>query len=129
MAEALRKQPRIVVVDDDRSIRDLLKLHLSNAGYAVQAAEDAIVAGHLVLQEAPDLMIVDVQMPYMNGYEFVAALKSDPTTRHIPVVFLSIDDHLAEGSAKLGAAAYLKKPVVVDRLLEVVGLFAKAGTQ
>jgi CheY-like chemotaxis protein len=129
MAEALRKQPRIVVVDDDRSIRDLLKLHLSNAGYAVQAAEDAIVAGHLVLQGAPDLMIVDVQMPYMNGYEFVAALKSDPTTRHIPVVFLSIDDDLAERSAKLGAAAYLKKPVVVDRLLEVVGLFAKAGTQ
>lgn len=104
-------------------MRELLRLHLANHGYEVLAAEDAIVAGHLVLQHKPDLVIVDVQMPYMNGYEFVGAMKSDPATRDIPVVFLTTDDNVASQANRLGAAAYLHKPVMADRLLEVVGLF------
>ena len=111
------------MVDDEQSMRDLLRLHLSNQGYEVQAAEDTIVAGHLILNRKPDLVIVDVQMPYMNGYEFVSALKSDPQTRDIPVVFLSTDDNVASQAKKLGAAAYLQKPVMADRLFEVVDLF------
>jgi CheY-like chemotaxis protein len=63
-------------------------------------------------------------MPYMSGYEFVATLKSDPLTQNIPVVFLSIRDDVAEQARELGAAAYLKKPVIADRLVEVVGLLA-----
>src|SRR6266404_1259787 len=120
------KRPRILVVDDDESMRELLKLHLRNNGYDVLAAEDAVVAGHLVLGEKPDLLIVDVEMPYMNGYEFVAALKSDPETRHIPVVFLTTDENVADHAHRLGAAAYLNKPVTVDRLCEVVELFVAA---
>jgi two-component system chemotaxis response regulator CheY len=120
-----RKRSTILVVDDDESMRALLRLHLSNAGYDVLVAEDAIVAGHLVLREAPDLLIVDVQMPYMNGYEFVAALKSDADTREIPVIFLTTDDQVAEHARKLGAAAYLNKPVTADHLLQVVGLFVE----
>jgi len=104
-------------------MRDLLRLHLANHGYEVVAAEDAIVAGHLIVQDRPDLVIVDVQMPYMDGYEFVGAMKSDPATRDIPVVFLSTDDNVASQASRLGAAAYLHKPVMADRLLEVVGLF------
>ena len=112
------------MVDDEQSMRDLLRLHLANNGYDVVAAEDAIVAGHQILQKKPDLVIVDVHMPYMNGYEFVSALKGDPETRDIPVVFLSTDDNVAGQAKKLGAAAFLQKPVTSDRLLEVVGLFA-----
>ena len=104
-------------------MRDLLRLHLGNQGYDVLAAEDAIVGGHLMLRDRPDLVIVDVQMPYMNGYEFVGAMKSDPATRDIPVVFLSTDENVASQASRLGAAAYLHKPVMADRLLEVVGLF------
>ena len=116
-------QKKVLIIDDEQSMRDLLRLHLSNRGYDVLAAEDAIVAGHMVVSEKPDLLIVDVQMPYMNGYEFVAALKSDPETRDIPVVFLTTDDNVASQAKKLGAAAYLQKPVTADRLLEVVDLF------
>ena len=105
-------------------MRYLLKLHLANHGFDVSLAEDAIVAGHLVLRDPPDLILLDVHMPYMNGYEFAAALKADELTRHIPVVFLTTDGAVAEQSDKLGAEAYLNKPVTVDRLLEVVGLFA-----
>lgn len=114
---------KILVVDDEPSMRELLRLHLGNQGYEVQEAEDAIVAGHLILKRKPDLVIVDVQMPYMNGYEFVGALKSDPQTRDIPVVFLTTDDNVASQAKKLGAAAYLQKPITADRLIEVVDLF------
>jgi CheY-like chemotaxis protein len=125
MADVHRERPCILVVDDEESMRLLLKLHLGNAGYDVLVAEDAIVAGHLIVEHAPDLLIVDVQMPYMNGYEFVAALKGDPTTSKIPVVFLTTDENVAEHARKLGASAYLNKPVPADKLLEVVGLFVE----
>ena len=115
-----------MVIDDDESIRELVKLHLRNAGYEVLVAEDAVIAGHLVVDTPPDLIIADVNMPYMNGYEFVSALKADPATRHIPVVFLTINEDVAERAKQLGAVAYLKKPVTAVRLLEVVGLFASS---
>jgi two-component system chemotaxis response regulator CheY len=117
------KKSTILVVDGDESLRQLLKLHLGNAGYEVLLAEDAVTAGHLVVRQPPDLIIADVQMPYMNGYEFVGALKADPETRNIPVVFLTSDENVAEHARKLGAAAYLNKPVRADKLLEVIGLF------
>ena len=114
----------MLVIDDDRSIRELLSLHLQNSGYEAFVAEDAIVGGRLVLDTAPDLIIVDVNMPYLDGPDFVAALKADPKTSAIPVVFLTVDEDLAERTRHLGAVAYLKKPVMADRLLALVGLFA-----
>jgi len=117
-------KPKILVIDDDQSMLQLLRLQLSNAGYEVLLAEDAVVGGRLALSAAPDLMIVDVKMPYMDGYEFVAAAKSDSGTRNIPVIFLTSVDDIADRAAELGAAAYLTKPVLADRLLEIVALFA-----
>jgi len=111
---------RILIVDDDLSIRDLLGLHLRSAGYEVEVAEDAIVAGYRVLAQAPDLIICDVNMPYMDGFEFVSALKADSTLPYIPVIFLtSREDGDLRGN-ELGAVAYLIKPVRVDALLRVV---------
>ena len=73
-----------------------LKQHLQNAGFSVLLAEDWIVGGHLVLNAAPDLILVDVQMPYLSGYELVEALKADSATWDIPVVFLTSDKHVEE---------------------------------
>ena len=115
---------KIVVIDDDESMCELIRLHLKNAGYQVSVAEDAIEGGHAVLRTSPDLIIVDVNMPYMNGYEFVSALKSDPQTKEIPVLFITTNDDVGEYAKALGAVAYLKKPLVPDRLLEVVALLA-----
>jgi len=120
MGDAPRKRAKVLVVDDEAIMRELLRLHLESNGYDVLLAEDAVAAGPLVVRETPDLILVDVEMPYMNGYEFVAALKSDPATRHIPVVFLTTLDSVADEARKLGAAAYLNKPVMADRLLEVL---------
>lgn len=116
-------RPRILVIDDDQSIRELVRLHLANAGYEVLAAEDAVEAGRLVVQAAPALILIDVNMPYMNGYDFAAALKADPATRDIPVIFLTIDEDVANRAGQLGAVAYLRKPVRADRLLDVVRLY------
>ena len=118
---------RILVVDDDESIRELLRLHLGAAGYDVEVAPDAIAAGYMVLRSPPDLIITDVKMPHMDGFEFVAALKADRTLPKIPVVFLtSVEDGDVRGK-ELGAAGYVTKPVRADRLLEVVAKHVPGG--
>jgi CheY-like chemotaxis protein len=116
----------ILIVDDEEIMRRLLELHLANAGYDVWTAEDPVAAAHIIVKRKPDLLILDVEMPYMNGYEFLAALKADPQTQSIPVVFLTTRDDVADQAPKLGAAAYLTKPVMATRLLEVVAIFAAA---
>jgi two-component system chemotaxis response regulator CheY len=118
---------RILVVDDDDSIRELLRLHLSSAGYDVEVAEDAIAAGYQVLKGAPDLIITDVNMPHMDGFEFVAALRADKALPMIPVIFLtSMEDGDARGR-ELGAVGYVTKPVRADRLLSLVAQHVPGG--
>lgn len=117
----------ILVVDDDQSLRELLKLHLSAAGYTVATASDGIEAGYAVLKSPPDLIITDVNMPHMDGFEFVEALKSDKSLPKIPVIFLtSMDDQ--ERGRQLGAVGYITKPVRADRLLAVVAEHLPGGT-
>ena len=98
-------------------------MHLSNAGYLVWTAEDAVIAGRLILKNAPALIIMDAQMPFMTGYELAAVLKTDERTREIPVVFLTSDDNAPDRAAQLGAVACLRKPVIADRLLDLVALY------
>jgi two-component system, chemotaxis family, chemotaxis protein CheY len=118
---------RILVVDDDENIRDLLRMHLTSAGYEVQVAPDAIAAGYIVLRSPPDLIITDVNMPHMDGFEFVAALKADKSLPPIPVIFLtSVEEGDARGR-EVGAAGYVTKPVRADRLLAVVAQHVPGG--
>jgi CheY-like chemotaxis protein len=119
---------RILVVDDDDSIRELLRLHLSSAGYEVQVAADAIAAGYIVLKAPPDLIITDVNMPHMDGFEFVAALRSDKAIPHIPVIFLTSFGEGDHHGKSLGAVGYLTKPVRSDRLLSLVAKHVPGGT-
>ena len=118
----------ILVIDDDEGIRQLLQLHLSAAGYEVQVAADAISAGYLVLRSPPNLIITDVNMPHMDGFEFIAALKADKTLPDIPVIFLtSVEEGDYRGKA-LGAVGYITKPVRADRLLQLVAKHVPGGT-
>lgn len=118
---------KILVVDDDESLRELLRMHLAAAGYEVSTAPDGISAGYLVLKNPPDLILSDVNMPHMDGFEFIAALKSDKTLPSIPVIFLtSVEDGDLRGK-ELGAVGYLTKPVRADRLLEMVAKHVPGG--
>ena len=118
---------RILIVDDDDSIRDLLRLHLSAAGYEVEVAADAIAAGYLVLKGPPDLIITDVSMPHMDGFEFVAALKADKSLPSIPVIFLTSMEEGDHRGKALGAVGYVTKPVRADHLLALVAKHIPGG--
>ena len=117
----------ILVVDDDESMRDLLRLHLSAAGYEVEVAEDAIAAGYKVLKRPPDLIISDINMPHMDGFEFIAALKADKTLPSIPVIFLTSFEEGDQRGKALGAVGYVTKPVMADKLLRLVARHVSGG--
>ncbi|TMH74648.1 MAG: response regulator transcription factor [Betaproteobacteria bacterium] len=79
--------PRVLVAHANKSMRQLIKLYLVCSGYDVTLAEDAIEAGRQAMQQPPDLIILDVEMPYMDGLEFVSALRSGTSVPLIPVSF------------------------------------------
>src|SRR3954463_11469236 len=110
----------VLVVDDDPHVRDTISIHLRNAGYDVRTAKDGIEGGYAVLRKRPDLVILDVQMPYMNGFELLAALRADEETSTIPVIMLTTEDDWHERGNTLGANCYVSKPIYADKLLELV---------
>jgi CheY-like chemotaxis protein len=116
------RKPRILIIDDNASFRELLRIMLSNEGYAVEVAEDAVVGGKAMLAAAPDLVICDIDMPYMDGLELLAALRADPSTASLNVVLLSgrKDVETLTRAEQLGVLDYLVKPVTRERLLESV---------
>src|SRR5213083_773123 len=117
----------ILVVDDDGNIRELLRMHLSAAGYDVHVAQDAISAGYLVLRSPPDLIISDVNMPHLDGFEFIEALKADKTLPNIPVIFLTSVEEGDYRGKTLGAVGYITKPVRADKLLALVAQHVSGG--
>jgi DNA-binding response OmpR family regulator len=113
---------RILVIDDDPFFRRLLRVHLSQAGYAVQVAEDAIEGGKALLHPEFDHVVCDINMPFLTGLELVSLLRASAETASIPVVFASsnTDTETLMEAEKLGAAAYLVKPFQIEQLLEAV---------
>lgn len=100
----------VLVVDDDPNIRTLLQQELTEAGYAVRLAEDGRKALALIREETPGLVILDVMMPEMNGFDVAAVLKNDPATMHVPIIILSILEDRERGF-RLGVDRYLTKPI------------------
>ena len=110
---------KILVVDDDESMRALVRLHLANAGYDVSLAEDAVVAGKALLASAPDLLIVDAEMPYLSGIDLVAALLADSTAPSVPILFITAHEQHRERFDNMGID-YLIKPFLADTLVAKV---------
>jgi len=108
----------ILVVDDEQGIRELLKLHLANAGYQVLLAEDAIVGGRTLLERRPDLLIIDAHLPYLSGIDFVATLIADQSLPTMPVVLITGREELSARAHAL-ADACLVKPFLATELLAV----------
>jgi signal transduction histidine kinase/CheY-like chemotaxis protein len=114
------RQPRILVVDDEANIRDLLTQEFTEAGYQVRTAPNGREAVRSVRAERPDLVVLDVMMPEMNGFDVAAVLKNDPATMDIPIVILSIVQDRDRGY-RLGVDRYLTKPIDTDLLFREVG--------
>lgn len=120
-ASAAAKKARILVVDDERAIRELLHLHLQNEGHEVIEANDAVVAGRMLLDPAAkiDLLIVDAQMPYMTGIDFAAAVIADSTLPPVPIILITGHTDLATRADVLDIPC-LTKPFSADALMSVV---------
>lgn len=122
----------ILVAEDERDIRDLIAFTLEFAGYEVVLATNGAEAVALAREARPDLVLMDVRMPRMTGYQACEALKETPETREIPVVFLSAkgqDSEIQEGM-EAGAVDYILKPFAPDELTAQVRRIleeAKAG--
>ena len=106
------KPPRVLIVDDDPAIRMLCLINLQIEGLRVLEAADGERGLEQARSERPDLVVTDVMMPGLGGFQLAEALRSDERTRQIPVTFLSSEagPANAERANELGALAYLTKP-------------------
>ena len=110
---------RILVVEDDVYIREAVKELLEDEGHTVHSAENGAQGLALLegMQPPPDVILLDLMMPVMDGFQFRAEQRADPRFQHIPVVVMSADPQLDSRKDLLAARAYLRKPVSIEQLL------------
>ncbi len=121
-----KENAHILIVDDEESIRSLLKQELSEAGYFTSEASNGKEAIESIRENRPDLVILDIMMPEINGFDVAAILKNDPQTMDIPIIILSIVQDKARGY-RIGVDRYLTKPIDTPRLFEDIGALLNQG--
>jgi len=114
---------KIMVIDDDANIRSVLEYILEKGGYLVMLAGDGLDALRKVKVERPDLIILDLALPKMDGFEFLRRLKSEAETKGIPVIVLTAYKYQENRamSFELGAVEFVSKPFSPLRLVADVG--------
>ncbi len=112
-------EPMILVVDDLPQNRILLKKILTSHGYRFQAAEDGEAALSRVVEQMPDLILLDIVMPGMDGYQTCESLKSDPRFAAIPIIFLSALEEVLDKvkGFSVGGVDYITKPFLADEVI------------
>jgi len=113
---------KILVVDDEKPIHSYLERKLNKLGYAVCIAEDGEEALTQAFSQLPDIILLDVKLPKLNGIEVCKRLKADTTTKHIPILMLSAkaqSDQIEEGLSS-GADRYLCKPISFPDILKEI---------
>jgi CheY-like chemotaxis protein len=116
--EAAERQ--ILVVDDDYGIRSVVDDLLTDEGYAVKTAGNGRQALEILETWQPELILLDLSMPEMNGWTFLAHQQADPALARIPVIVMSAHYNLGGGAALDSAAAVMPKPFDVERLLDLI---------
>ena len=111
--EAPAPPARILIVDDEPLNRELLEVMLAAEGYLLMSAGSGEAALEIVARRSPDLILLDVMMPGMDGYQVVARIKANPATKGIPVILLTaLDDRSSRAHGlSAGAEDFLTKPV------------------
>jgi DNA-binding response OmpR family regulator len=117
----------ILVVDDEAPLRELLRQQLSAEGYRVKEAKDGRDAIAKVKKLLPDLVILDVKMPEMSGFDVAAVLKHNPKSMSIPIIMLSVAEEQERGY-RLGVDRYLIKPINTQELINEVRYLLSQGT-
>ncbi len=116
------RPPRVLVADDDPAVRSILTINLEDVGYQVIEAGDGDEALWLARRALPDLILLDVMMPGLDGMDVLAILREHPETADIPVVLITAraGDSDVLGGWKAGAAYYITKPFDIEDVLRFV---------
>ena len=111
-------QPVVLVADDEEDIRELIVFRLENSGYTVIEAQDGAEALELARSARPDLAVLDVMMPKMDGYELTQRLRADEATSRMPIILLTARTQEAdvERGFSAGADDYIRKPFSPEEL-------------
>ncbi len=112
--------PKVLLVEDNEMNRDMLSRRLQRRGFEVAFALDGAQGVAMSKTERPDIVLMDMSLPVMNGWEATRAIKADATTRHIPVIALTAHSMAGdrEKAMEAGCDDYDVKPVELPRLLE-----------
>ncbi|MBK9516970.1 MAG: response regulator transcription factor [Anaeromyxobacter sp.] len=131
MADEHTATPRIIIVDDDRDTREMLTLALELEGFLVGQAANGLRLISAMHVDRPDVILLDVMMSWIDGFELCRAIKKNPTFADIPVIFISARKSAEDEKTGLaaGAAAYFSKPIDMDGLVARIRalLGARAG--
>ena len=118
------KVTKILVVDDEPQITEIVEAFLVNAGHEVHISNDGKLAIQKAKEVRPDIILLDIMMPGIDGYSICNEIKSDPGLANVPVVFLTGKDMNEDmgRSFKVGGDMFIKKPFSCERLLEIVNI-------
>jgi CheY-like chemotaxis protein len=117
---------RLLVVEDDESIREMIEMVLDGEGYEVVTATNGAVALALLSQERPGLILLDMKMPDMDGWEFARHYADLPEPKP-PIVVVTAAQDASRRAAEIGAQGYLAKPFSIDNLLQTIDKFLCAS--
>ncbi len=117
-------QANVLVIDDEPQITEIIDAFLTNAGHNVIVSNRASEGLRKAKEIKPDVILLDIMMPEMDGYDLCNALKNDRATAKIPIVFLTGKDRNDDmgKSFKVGGDMFIKKPFSCERLLEIVNI-------
>ena len=117
-----RKIKKILIVDDDPTLTTMLTKILKDNGFEVMAVNEAVEGLELAMTRYPDLIILDVMMPIVNGFNFCRLIKQEEDQKDIPILLLTSRDQMKdiEIGLEMGAEAYLTKPLNMDELLRTI---------
>jgi two-component system, chemotaxis family, chemotaxis protein CheY len=116
---------RLLVIDDDQTIREMLEMMLDSEGYDVVTAPHGAAAMALLDQFRPDVILLDMKMPVMDGWTFLKQYRQRPGAK-VPIVVLTAAQDDSRRAAEVGADAYLAKPFVIDDLVRVLEQYLSA---
>ena len=119
--------PLVMVVDDSLTVRRVTQRLLEREGYRVLLAKDGVDALERLVDQTPTVILCDIEMPRMDGFEFVRRLRADALRAAMPVIMITsrIAQKHRDHAAQLGVAHYLGKPFSEDKLLELVAEYAR----
>jgi CheY-like chemotaxis protein len=125
----MEKNKTVMVVDDNPDIVTIVKTILEGKGYGVQSAYSGQEVFNLLSEQKPDLIVLDIMMPQMDGLEVLTRLKGEPSTATIPVILLTAKVQYEDvlGGYKMGADYYITKPFTSTQLLNGINLLLGEG--